>query len=170
MKFKTDLITGILLFLTSIVALLFPIFNIMEVPFLLKFLFLFSTLINLFKFFFNRKTKDYEGLFTAIVSLFFYISLYFISFQRSLTLALFIFSFVICISFIHLYKADFYHDRKKKIWLLEITTLIVFVIAGLLTSFSILLANDGAFFMIGFLFFINGFIEIIDPIVNYIKK
>lgn len=171
MKTKADLITGILLFLVSIIALLFPVFKMTNIPFLLKFLFLTYSGINLGKFLANRKTKDFEGLFTFLISLFLFGCLYFIPLNcSSLVLSLFMFSFVILISFIHLKKADYYHDRKEKMWILEITTLVVFAIAGLLTSFSILLSSDGAFFMIGFLFFINGFIEIIDPIVNYIKK
>ena len=55
-------------------------------------------------------------------------------------------------------------------WILEITTLIIFVISGLLTALNLLIASDNNGTMIGFLFFINGFIEVIDPIVNYIKK
>lgn len=170
MKIKADFIVGVFLFLVSVIALLFPIFGISSIPFLLNYFLLTYIFLNALKFFMNRKTKDYEGLYTSIVCILLYVSLFFVPLTKPLALSLFVFMFVIFISFIHLKKADFYHDRKEKIWMLEVTTLIVFAIAGLLTSFSILLESSGSFFMIGFLFFINGFIEIIDPVVNYILK
>ena len=171
MKIKVDFITGILLFLVSVIALLFPIFKITNITFLLKYLFLAYAIINLGRFIINRKTKDYEGLYTSIVSILLFICLFFIRVSNStLALSLLVFAFVIFESFIRLKKADYYHDCKEKIWILEITTLIVFVISGLLTSLNILLVTDGNIFIIGNLFLINSFIELIDPIVNYITK
>lgn len=170
MKIKVDFITGILLFLVSIIALLMPVFEVTNILFILKFILVLYAIINLGRFILNYKTKDFEGLYTSIISIILFISLFFINISKSINLALILFFFVIAESFIRLKKADYYHDRKEKIWILEITTLIVFILSGLLTSFSILLTSDGNVFMIGFLFFINGFIEIIDPIVNYIKK
>lgn len=171
MKIKVDFMAGILLFLVSIITLLFPIFNINNVDITLKFIFIAYAIINLIRFIITRKTKDFEGLYTSLVSTVLFISLFFIKVTDfSLALALILFIFVVFISFIRLKKADYYHDRKDKTWILEITTLIVFVICGLLISLSLLLVKDANLVLIGFLFFINGFIEIIDPIVNYIKK
>lgn len=171
MKNKVDFYTGILLFLLSIVILLMPIFSVSNVNLLLKIILLFYTIVNLGRYILNYKTKDYEGLFTALVSLILFIILLCYKVENSsLQLSLVLFAFVACYAFIRLKKADYYNDRKNKMWILEITTLIVFIISGLLTSFSILLTNETNIFMIGFLFFINGFIEIIDPIVNFIKE
>ena len=78
MKIKVDFITGILLFLVSVIALLFPIFKITNITFLLKYLFLAYAIINLGRFIINRKTKDYEGLYTSIVSILLFICLFFI--------------------------------------------------------------------------------------------
>ena len=170
MKIKVDLITGIILLFVSIFVLLSPVFDINDMKIILEILTIIYTISNLGRFILNKDSKDYEGLFTGIISLILFISLFFINLNNSLTLSLLIFAFVFAMSFIRLKKADYYHDRKNKLWILEVTTLIIFIISGLLASISILLTNDGNVFMIGFLFFINGFIEIIDPIVNYIKK
>jgi len=170
MKIKVDLITGIILLIASIFVLLAPVFEINNIKIILEILTIIYVVANLGRFIINKNSKDYEGLFTGIVSFIFFVSLFFFNLNNSLTLSLLIFAFVFAMSFIRLKKADYYHDKKNKLWILEITTLIIFIISGLLTSISILLTSDGNIFMIGFLFFINGFIEIIDPIVNYIKK
>lgn len=170
MKIKVDLITGIILLIGSIFVLLAPIFEINNIKLVLEILTIIYVVANMGRFIVNHKSKDYEGLFTSIIGIILFVSLFFLNLNNSLTLSLLIFAFVFAMSFIRLKKADYYHDKKNKLWVLEVTTLIIFIVSGLLTSISILLTNDGNIFMIGFLFFINGFIEIIDPIVNYIKK
>ena len=169
MKIKIDLIIGILLELVSIISLLLPIFNVTDVLFILKFLLLSYSMISLGRFVFNFRTKDYEGLYTGLTSLFLFVFLFYIKNLSSLSYALLTFAFVIFQSFIRLKKADYYHDQKDNLWILEITTLVIFIISGLLTSLNLLITLDGSCVLVGFLFFINGFIEIIDPIVNYIK-
>lgn len=170
MKIKVDLITGIILLIGSIFVLLAPMFEINNIKHVLEILTIIYVVANMGRFIVNYKSKDYEGLFTSIIGIIFFVSLFFLNLNNSLTLSLLIFTFVFAMSFIRLKKADYYHDKKNKLWILEVTTLIIFIVSGLLTSISILLTRDGNIFMIGFLFFINGFIEIIDPVVNYIKK
>jgi uncharacterized membrane protein HdeD (DUF308 family) len=171
MKQKIDFIEGILVLIIGIISIILPLFSITSPKFILQFIMLSYTIINLFRYILVRKTKDYEGLFTAIVSLVLFISLYFINLSNnSLTLSLSVFAFVIAMSFVRLKKSDYYHDRKDKNWILELTCLIMFIISGFITSINILVVSDGKIFMIGYLFLINGFIELIDPIINYIKK
>ncbi len=171
MKIKIDLGAGILMLLIGTIALILPVFQQSNLIFTLKFLFLFNALINFGRFILNRKTNDKEGLYTSLCALILFIILFIIKISNSsLTLSLFVFIWVIALSFIRLKKADYYHDQKNKMWILEITTLIIFIMIGLLTSFSILLTKDGNIFMIGFLFFMNSFIEVIDPVVQYIKE
>lgn len=169
MKINVDLIIGILLELVSIIALLFPIFNINDVFFLLKFILFSYFVISMGRFVLNFKTKDYEGLYTGLTSLLLFVFLFYIKTSSSLSFSLLTFAFVIFQSFIRLKKADYYHDQKDNMWKLEVTTLILFIISGLLTSFNLLVSTENNSAMVGFLFFINGFIEIIDPVVNHIK-
>ena len=169
MKIKVDLASGILLFLSSIISLLLPIFIKVDTIFILRYFFTIYMIINLIRYICNRKSKDIEGLLTSIFSIIFFF-LTFVPLHYSLSISLFLFIFVIVNSFIRLIKADYYHDRKQKIWILEITCLLVFILSGLLTSFSILLYPDEKVLFIGFLFFMNGFMEILDPIVHIIKE
>jgi uncharacterized membrane protein HdeD (DUF308 family) len=171
MKQKVDFIEGVLVLIVSIVCLLFPLFSITNPKFVLQFIMICYTIINLIRYILVRKTKDYEGLFTGVISLILFISLNFISFSNnSLKLSLFTFAFVIAMSFVRLKKCDYYHDRKDKTWILELTCLIMFIISGLLTSINLLIVKNGSVYMIGYLFLINSFIEIVDPIIKYNKK
>ena len=170
MKIKVDLITGIILELISIVALVLPIFNIRDVLGILKFILISYSIVSLGRFILNFKTKDYEGLYTGLTSFVLFVFLFYVKTSSALSYALLVFTFVIAQSFIRLKKADYYHDQKNKMWILEITTLIIFIISGLLTSLNLLISTENNSAMVGFLFFINGFIELIDPIVNYIKN
>jgi uncharacterized membrane protein HdeD (DUF308 family) len=170
MKLKVDFIAGVLIEIVGIICLLFPLFSITNAKFALQFVMICYVVINFLRYFFVRKTKDLEGLFTGIVSLILFIILFFIPLSNKLALSLSVFAFVFLMSFVRLKKSDYYNDRKDKKWILELTCLIIFIISGLLTSFSILITNDGNILIMGYLFFINGFIEIIDPVVNYIEK
>lgn len=170
MKNNVDFVAGVFLFIIGIVLLLLPIFDIANAVLVLKVVFFSYVVINFLRFLCNRKTKDLEGLYTSIACLVLVVSLFFTKAEKPLVFSLTVFAFVILNSFIKLTKADYYHDRKNKMWILEVTTLVVFMIAGLLSSILLLVPEIVSIPTLGFLFFTNGFIELLDPIINAMKK
>ena len=71
---------------------------------------------------------------------------------------------------IKLKKADFYHDRKNKMWLLRLFILFTFLTTGLLTGINLYYEVDVQTIIIGFFFLINGILDTIDPIVLYLME
>ena len=69
---------------------------------------------------------------------------------------------------IKLKKADYYNDRKEKIWILEIVTLIIFILSGLLTTINLYYENDIQILVLGYFYLIHGILELVDPLTNYL--
>ena len=65
-------------------------------------------------------------------------------------------------------ESDYYHDRKNKLWELNIVNLILFILAGILTTLNLNQPGDMQILLIGFFFLINGILELMDPLVAYL--
>ncbi len=168
-KELVDLVTGISLMLLAGVILLLPTFKFNDLGFILKTVFGFYALIKLTQFLFTIKNKDFESLFTCIISIGALISLFLINLtNENLVLVLLIWMGLMCL--IKLKKADFYHDRQNKMWVLRLFMLFAFLTSGLLTGLNLYYEASVQTIIVGFFFFINGILDIIDPIVCYLME
>lgn len=171
-KQKIDLIIGIILILLSIIVLLLPIWRFTNVKFIFSGILIIYAIANFIKYFLTKKTKDIEGLLTTIVSILITVCLLtFDLTSKPLRLAFTLFAFVVLMSLIKINKADYYHDRRNKMWLLKIVNLVLFIISGFLASISLYYSSSVQVIVIGFFFLIHGALEVFDPIViGYIRK
>lgn len=164
-----DLITGISLLLIAGVILLLPTFKVNDLSFILKTIFGFYALIKLTQFLLIIKEKDLESLFTCLISLGALISLFLIEFTtKNMVLVLLIWMGIMCL--IKLKKADFYHDKKNKMWILRLFMLFAFLTAGLLTGINLYYEASVQTIIVGFFFFLNGVLDTIDPISLYLME
>ena len=83
-------------------------------------------------------------------------------------LALLLFIWVILISLTKLKEADYYHDRKNKLWLFNIVCLIVFILTGILATINLYCAGDIQILILGFFFVIIGILDVMEPLVNHL--
>ena len=74
-------------------------------------------------------------------------------------LAIFILIFALCKSFIKLKKADFYHDRKSKYWLIEVASLLFFLGISILESINLSFEENILFIVFGFYSFFLGVLD-----------
>lgn len=168
-KSLVDLITGISLMLLAGVILLLPTFKVNDLNFILKTIFGFYAMIKFVQFILILKEKDFESLFTFMISLGALISLFLIEFTtKNMVLVLMIWMALMCL--IKLKKADFYHDRKNKMWILRLFILFAFLTAGLLTGINLYYEASVQTIIVGFFFFINGILDSIDPIALYLME
>ena len=168
-KELVDLLTGLSLMLLAGVILLLPSFKVNDLNFILKTIFGFYALIKLTQFLFILKEKDFESLFTSIISACALVSLFFIEFTtKNMVLVLLIWMGLMCL--IKLKKADFYHDRKNKMWILRLFILFVFLTSGLLTGINLYYEASVQTIIVGFFFFLNGVLDAIDPIALYLME
>ena len=168
-KELVDLITGISLMLLAGVILLLPTFKINDLSFILKIVFGFYALIKLTQFILILKNKDFESLFTCFISMGALISLFFIEDStKNMVLVLMIWMGLMCL--IKLKKADFYHDRHNKMWILRLFILFAFLSSGLLTGINLYYEASVQTIIVGFFFLINGILDIVDPISKYLME
>lgn len=166
----TDLSTGVILIAISVIILMLPTFKITNVKYILGISLIIYTIVNFIKYLITRESKDKEGIYTAIISLAIALIVFFSDMSRPKNLALTLFSFVILMVIMRTIKADYYHDRHNKMWVLEIVSLILFMLVGYLTCVNLYYSADIQVIVLGFFFFINGMLEIFDPIiVGYIR-
>ena len=156
-KVLVDLITAVFLIIMGCVVLVLPIMGVMNVKAVFITVLTLYGIINLVQFILTFKDKDFEGLFTDFKS-------------APLNLAMTLFVWISFMSLIKLKKIDYYHDRKKKIWLLRMITLVLFILSGLLSVMNLYYETQVQILTLGFFFFIHGILELVDPITNYLLE
>ena len=73
-------------------------------------------------------------------------------------------------SLIKLKKADFYHDRENKMWILRLLILFIFIASGLLTSINLFYDNSVQILLIGYFFLVNSILDTVSSLVEYISR
>ena len=164
-----DLVVAIFLIVCGSIMLLFPLLNFVKVKVVFLGVLGFYAISNMVKYLLTRKSQDSEGLFTSIVSLI----VLGIAFKLDIAkvpwyLALCLLIWIICLSLIKLKKSDYYNDRHNKAWILEVVSLILFILAGLLTTMNLYYENDIQILVLGYFFLIHGILELFDPLFVYL--
>ena len=168
-KQKVELIIAAFLIICGSLVLIFPLFQFVKVKFIFISVLAVYGLLNLIKFILVRESKDYEGLFTTLASIVALIVVCFLDVDNvPWYLALSLFIWIIFMSLIKLKKADYYNDRKNKVWILEIVTLILFILSGLLTTINLYYENDIQVLVLGYFYLIHGILELVDPLAIYL--
>lgn len=125
-------------------------------------------LLNFIQYFLTRKSNDMEGLYTTLACLLVGIADIYFPFNNNLVLSVSIMIWALIMSIIKFIKADYYNDRKDKMWKLRVISLILFIVIAILTSVSLNYNHNVQVMIIGYFFLIHGILELIDPITNYL--
>lgn len=168
-KEAVDFITSISLIILACCVLLLPILKVSDLPMILYIIFGFYTAIKFTSFIITLKEHDYENFFTSIISLGALLAIYFIEIKTK-NLALILLIWIGLMSLVKLKKADFYHDRQNRMWLLRIFILFIFIASGLLTSLNLLHDPSVQIIMLGFFFLINSILDAVDPLTSYLIR
>ena len=164
-----DLITAASLIIVGSLLLICPPLKIINVKYVFIGVLAYYGLMNLTQFILTADSKDYEGLFTMFASIIVLVILGFLDVTSNpLNLALTLFLWIILMSVIKLKKTDYYHDRHKRIWILKIITLVLFIITGLLSVINLYYDATVQILVLGYFYFIHGILELVDPIINYL--
>ncbi len=168
-KQLVDLIIAIFLILTGCSLLVFPLVNFLNVKNIFLGVLIIYAILNFIKFLLTFKSKDYEGLLTFLASVVTMIVALKVDISlKPWNLAITLFVWIIMMSLIKLKKSDYYNDRNSKMWIIKIANLILFIVAGILATINLYYTVDIQILVLGFFFFINGILELVDPLANYI--
>lgn len=165
-----DLIISVFLIICGTVILLFPLFHFVKVKNIFLGVLAIYAILNIIKFVLTRTSKDYEGLLTSLASLIVLV----IAIKLNISevpwyLALCLLIWIILLSLIKLKKGDYYNDRKNKMWIFEVISLVLFILSGLLTTMNLYYENDIQVLMLGYFFLIHGILELFDPLIISLK-
>ncbi len=170
-KTKVDFITSLILIICSSVIMLLPLLNFSNVKIAFTIIMLIYIISNLINYLLVKKSKDGEGLYTAIISIICTFLLLILDVTlKPVNLAIVLLIWTFGMSLVKLKKADYYHDRKSDFWIMHIITLFIFILIGLLTTINLYYSPSVQILMLGNFFFINGILDLIDPLTNYIKE
>ena len=168
-KQKVELIIATFLILCGSLVLIFPLFQFVKVKLIFILVLAVYGVLNLIKFILVRESKDYEGLFTTLASIVALVVVCFLDIDSvPWYLALSLFIWIIMMSLIKLKKADYYNDRRNRTWILEVVTLILFILSGLLTTINLYYENDIQVLVLGYFYLIHGILELVDPLTIYL--
>ena len=168
-KVLIDFLSSFVLLILSSFIILLPLFGVSDVKTVLSIVFGSIALLKLVQFIFIFKDKDYESLGTFFVSLGAFIWTR-VSDLDVKNLVLLLLVFIAFMSLLKLKKADFYHDRKNKMWILRLFILFVFLMNGLLISLNLQHEGIVQIIMIGNFLFVSSILDMIDPIVIYLME
>lgn len=170
-KQTVDLIIAIFLILCGSILLIFPIIRFLDIKVIFMGVLAFYGILNLIQFLLTKKSKDYEGLLTTIVSIVVLIVVSQIDVAKvPWYLAVTLFMWIIAMSLIKLKKADYYNDRQNPIWILKIITLTLFILSGLLATINLYYEADVQILVLGFFYLIHGMLELLDPLTIYLME
>lgn len=167
-KQKVDMTNSIFMMLIGMIIITISAFYDLKLELIIPITFGLYTVSNTIRFILNRKSKDYDGLHTALASIVSLIVAIVIGMTTPKKLFIVLMVWTILISLTKLKKADYYHDRRDRMWKLRLFTLITFIITSIITSIN--LANTNITLIIGFYFLINGLLETFDPIAKTLIK
>lgn len=164
-----DLIIAVFLIICGSVMLVLPLVHFANVKTIFLCVLGVYAILNFIQFLLTREAKDYEGLLTALASLVILMVSACLDIAKTpWYLAACLFGWVILMSLIKLKKADYYNDRKNKVWILKTITLGLFILTGLLTTINLYYDNDIQVLILGYFFLIHGMLELFDPITVYL--
>ena len=166
-----EFIVAWILILFAVVVSILPVLNVRNVKNIFILIIALYGIIHLFKNIFILNYKEYSGFSTAGASIFILIVMMFLDINDSpWNLALILFIWIILMSIIKLKESDYYHDKNNKIWLLNIVNLILFIISGIVASINLYYTEDIQILVLGFFFLINGVLELMDPLAQFIME
>lgn len=168
-KQRIDLYVALILIAIGVIILILPLFNLTDIKYMLIIIFALYAIINLIQYVSTKESNDYEGLQTFLASIVGVIACTLIDVASSpANLAYVLMLWIIIMSLSKLKKIDYYHDRKDKMWMIHLVTLILFIISGLLTSFNLAYTKETQTLIIGYFLFTHGILELFDPVVKTI--
>lgn len=148
-----------------------PLLEVTNITFLYRLFFGVYGVIQLGQFLILYRKKDYTNFFAFAVSFGLLIASFIwnlVESPKSLAFSLLV--WIAVISLVKLKKADYYHDRKSRVWCMEVCYLCIFLLSGLLTCLNFAYQVDTQILLLGFFVFISGILETSEAFLLYLTK
>lgn len=162
-----DLSINTILVLIGVILILLPLFGIKDIHNIFFVLMIVYAALDIIQFILTKESKDYEGLYCFVINLGIGLTGLTFSFNQTIQLSLCVLCWTVLTSMAKLIKTNYYNDRRDRMYKLRLFTLAAFFLLGVLTSVTIY-QSDFCLSALGFFFYTNGILEMVDPIVKYL--
>ena len=125
---------------------------------------------ELLKYFERNKGGDYTNAFGFFISFILLMLTFILPISSNMNISIIFIVFLAVLSLTRLKRADYYHDRKNKLWMVEIFLLIIYVLAGILTSIQFANTGEIQILILGYFTFICGTLEVAESLILYVTK
>lgn len=169
-KQLTPIVLAVLLMIIGFINISLPILGVINLKGTLLMSFGLISLFNLVSFCITYKDKDLESILTFIVSIVIMILIGLLDLKQNVNVAVILMVWVAFISLVRLKKADYYNDRKNKAWVIQMISIAIFILTGLLTAVNLSFTSKVQILILGYFFLINGILELVDPLILYLGK
>ena len=166
-KQKVDTVIALISILIGVIVLLMPLFGMTNIKILSIGIFSSYAILSIIQFILTRSSKDYEGIHSALASIVILLAHIFWDPSSSpKVLAMFIMAWVILMAITKLKKADYYHDRKDRMWKYSAFNLGLFILTGIIASINLGYNVETQILVLGFFILINGILELFEPVTK----
>ena len=127
--------------------------------------------LHLMDYLFAENKKEYTPLLSGVLGILFGgvgIFYNYVEDPKNFAMAILLFALLLC--FIKLKKADYFHDRKSKFWLIEVASLIFFLLLSILISMNLNFSENVLFLIFGFYSFFIGVFEFFETLFFQLTK
>ena len=160
-----------LLFLLSIFILCCPILRIKDFSFVYPLFFGVYALTELLLFALSYHRKEYSNFISFLISFVLFIMGFLMNLTESpRSIAISLLVFVLVNALAKLKRADYYHDRKSRLWSIEMTILVMFIVTGVVTSLNFAWGVEAQILTLGFFALICSIFKVVELLVVYLTK
>ena len=169
MFLKSEIFSSFIIVLGSI-FLLSSLWNFSDFSICLKLFFGIYGLTEILKYFVRNKSGDYTNAFGFFISSILLILSFVLPMSSKTNISILFIVFLTILSLTRLKRADYFHDRKNKLWMVEIFLLVIYVISGVLTSIHFANPPETQILILGYFTLICGIIEVAESLILYVTK
>jgi len=169
-KFLGNVIGAFLLVIYGSFLLCSSLISFQNIKWIVTIFFILYSISHLVTFIF-LKQKEYsslflcgEGILASVICVFLNIT------ESPKHFAIFLLIFTILNAIIKLKKADYYHDRKNKIWTILVSELLFFLLLSILISINLHFETPVLIVIFGFYVFFIGVFEFLEGLLLNITK
>ena len=154
-SFLWNVYGSVVILLFGCFFLLLPLFHISDITLVFGLFLAMFTIISLVMFVGQYKNKEYSSFFVFLISIILLIgSFLFPLTSQPKTLALSLLVWILFVSLAKIKRADFFHDRKSKIWCLEISLFFLFFLNGICTCLNFAFTEITSVLSFGYFIFL----------------
>lgn len=133
--------------------------------------YLLYAITHMISYIFYRHEKEFSNILLFIIGILFLGIGIFVDFMKEPRIfSMMVLGWTLLVSLVKLKKADYFHDRKNRLWLVEVTCLVLFLISEILFCFQLHNEENIIMAFLGYSIYVVGIFELLESILILVTK